>query len=561
MEMRSKLLRRIAMPYFILLTVIISVAMVIMYSSFARRAEGDAAIATHRLADRTAVQVSSYIDELFVLAGQVNHQPVITNKFYELRESDPAENSFDRDILASIDVSSALQGLIINRASDYNISIYNNRGDFISSQTYMINNKTLKKNLKETDIKAELKRIEDSGGRLIMPPERNIWTNGSEEYITLKTALKNEYSDSCYGIIEVRGSLKKLDRQLTAQEPENGIVIRSRRTGEIIYPADFDYDANESGYSAAAIQGTEWEAAIAYTNSKGYGLRVFIIFVIIYIILLGFIFFISHIVGINVIRPIVSLSWRIKEINAPDEQIDIVDETAIDEIKELESSFENMLERVNASLIQEKKAYSLALQAQMNPHFLYNSLAVIGAAGAESGCESVSDMCIELSDMLRYVTAYEKVTVPLKDEITHTQNYLSLMKSRYEDYFNYAIDVDEELLNMAVPKLFIQPLAENCFMHGFRDAPPPWYISIKMTGTPRHWELVIKDNGVGMTEERIKEITERIENAAADRSLSGIGGLGIVNTIVRLKMTHSKRLSYSMYNDNGMGIRIVMDDE
>ena len=220
-----------------------------------------------------------------------------------------------------------------------------------------------------------------------------------------------------------------------------------------------------------------------------------------------------------------------------------------------------MLERMNNSIIQEKKAYALALQAQMNPHFLYNMLAVISSAGSEAGCDSVSTMCVELSDMLRYVAAYQKVTVPLKEEIIHTKNYLALMKSRYEDYFSYKIDVSDDLMNIPVPKLFIQPLAENCFIHAFKEKEPPWNIDIKMIGTKDRWELIIKDNGSGISEERIAEIKDKIDKALNERQVGNIGGLGIVNTIVRLTMTHNKNLKYDIYNDNGMEIKIVVGEQ
>ena len=115
--------------------------------------------------------------------------------------------------------------------------------------------------------------------------------------------------------------------------------------------------------------------------------------------------------------------------------------------------------------------------------------------------------------MLRYVAAYQKVTVPLKEEIIHTKNYLALMKSRYEDYFSYKIDVSDDLMNIPVPKLFIQPLAENCFIHAFKVKEPPWNIDIKMVGTKDRWELIIKDNGSGISEERIAEIKDKIDKA------------------------------------------------
>lgn len=197
----------------------------------------------------------------------------------------------------------------------------------------------------------------------------------------------------------------------------------------------------------------------------------------------------------------------------------------------------------------------------MNPHFLYNTLAVIGSAGEEGGCENVSDMCLKLSDMLRYVTEYETVTVPLKDEIEHTKNYLSLMKSRYEDYFSYTIDVEKDLLNMPVPKLFIQPLAENCFKHGFKEKAPPWNISIKMRGVESVWTLEIKDNGTGISDEKIESISAQISKAISEKKFNDTAGLGIANTIIRLKMTHNEKIDYSITNDNGMKIKIVSGKE
>lgn len=295
-------------------------------------------------------------------------------------------------------------------------------------------------------------------------------------------------------------------------------------------------------------------------NTKANIIFILSIFVALYAILLVFVFLISRTIGKEVIKPISQLANHVCKIDAPDDKMAHINDDAIDEIKELEDSFEKMLERMNSSIIQEKKAYALALQAQMNPHFLYNMLAVISSAGSEAGCDSVSTMCVELSDMLRYVAAYQKVTVPLKEEIIHTKNYLALMKSRYEDYFSYKIDVSDDLMNIPVPKLFIQPLAENCFIHAFKEKEPPWNIDIKMIGTKDRWELIIKDNGSGISEERIAEIKDKIDKALNERQVGNIGGLGIVNTIVRLTMTHNKNLKYDIYNDNGMEIKIVVGE-
>ena len=352
----------------------------------------------------------------------------------------------------------------------------------------------------------------------LLYPSENPWTESTREFITLKKSLKNDYSDTVCGIIEVRASVDRLEQMLHTEDNAE-ILICDRSNGKIIYPTVYT-ERERSEYSSAFVNNANWEIMIRtpVSNTKTNIIFILSIFVALYAILLVFVFLISRTIGKEVIKPISQLANHVCKIDAPDDKMAHINDDAIDEIKELEDSFEKMLERMNSSIIQEKKAYALALQAQMNPHFLYNMLAVISN--------------------------------PYK-------NYLALMKSRYEDYFSYKIDVSDDLMNIPVPKLFIQPLAENCFIHAFKEKEPPWNIDIKMIGTKDRWELIIKDNGSGISEERIAEIKDKIDKALNERQVGNIGGLGIVNTIVRLTMTHNKNLKYDIYNDNGMEIKIV----
>lgn len=557
MKQQSQLFKRVVKPYFLLITVIISVATVVIYSSSIGNMKNDAAEAMQQLTERTARLTDTYISDLESLASQVRHQQKITSAFYELQDSEGETNAFEKDVINSIDISSTLKSLLAGRSADYNISIYNENGDFISSHNYL-----LKSNAPETLSRGAYERlieeIHEKGGAVIEPPQQNRWTNGRKRYITYITELKNEYVDDGCGIIEVRASTDRLDELLSADgEISEAIVIRNRSNGEIIYPLGYNGEESRS-YITAPLATADWEAAAAYSDLIPHGYRIQIIcaFVILYGVLLAFVLVITTLIGRYVSKPIMELSEHVRAINTSGGKLEPVD-GAFDEIKTLEDSFNSLLERMDESMQKEKRAYSLALQAQMNPHFLYNSLSVIGAAGMESGADNVYDMCIELSDMLRYVAAYEKVTVPLREEIIHTRNYLSLMKSRYEELFDYSVEVDEWLMNMPVPKLFIQPLAENCFKHGFKEKEPPWSIKIAMHGTRDRWELVISDNGSGITDERIAELEASINKALSEMSVGGIGGLGVVNTIVRLKMTHNSNIKYSIDNSSGMTIKIV----
>ncbi|MDD6763319.1 MAG: histidine kinase [Clostridiales bacterium] len=554
MTQHSPLFKRVVKPYFILITIIISITIVIVYFASVSNIRNETVKSLQQLAQRTAQLTDTYIEEMGALADQVNHQQKITGLFYNVQNgNDKQTNRFDIDVLNSIDISSTLKSLLAGRTGQYNISIYNNYGDFISSHNYMLKHNTFESFNERGGYDEAIKELSANDGVRVLPPAENPWTNSNVIYITLQKELKNEYSDDVCGIIEVRTSLKQLDELLSGGDQ---VLIRNLENGDIIYPYGCTEEENVS-YITAPLRGTGWEAAIPYNDGipEGFRAQLILLFIVLYIILMGLFLVVALIIGKYISDPIMQLAKRVREIDTPEGKL-LPTEGAIDEIKELEGSFNTMLKHMNQSLQREKEAYSLALQAQMNPHFLYNSLSVIGAAGMESGADTVYDMCIELSEMLRYVAAYEKVTVPLREEIAHTKNYLSLMKSRYEDLFVYSVEIDEELLNIPVPKLFIQPLAENCFMHGFKEKEPPWKVEISMRGSRDGWELVIRDNGSGIAEERINEIMRKTDAALADMTVGNIGGLGIVNTIVRLKMTHSRDIKYYIENDNGMLIRI-----
>lgn len=557
MNRSSGIFKRIVKPYFILVTIILSVAFFFVYRSQIEKTKGEAYEAAERIASQTAQFLDSYLDGMNSVAEQVKHQDEITSYFYRVKGESAQKNIFETDIVNGIDISSRLKNLLVGHSPDYSIFILNSRGDFVSSRNYMIDRDATAALLKNGVFDRELMRIKAAGGVLIMPPQKDRWSKSPEEYITLAKELKNDYSDENAGIIEIRALLPEFD----SKPEDNSLMIRDRSDNTIIYPAG----ANpQSGYSyiSASLDNAPWEVMLSYGGNIEAALdnKTAAAFVLMYIMLTGGMLLIMGHIGRHICKPITQLSENVRKIALPGEKLAQVD-GGIDEIEELEDSFSQMLSRISEASAREKKAYALALQAQMNPHFLYNTLAVIAAQGLEDGNEKVYGMCAGLSDMLRYVAAYESVTVKLSDEINHTKNYLELMKARYEEYFDYSIDVDDNLLDMPVPKLFIQPLAENCFKHGFRDVEPPWHIEIAMHGTRKAWKLRIKDNGSGISPDVVQNILARAEKFSETSEIGSIGGLGTVNTIVRLRLTHNSNTKCIINGDDGAEIIIMTGED
>lgn len=163
--------------------------------------------------------------------------------------------------------------------------------------------------------------------------------------------------------------------------------------------------------------------------------------------------------------------------------------------------------------------------------------------------------------MLRYAadSQYQKVT--LEEEMEYTRNYLYLMQCKYEDFLTFDISLPEEAEQIIIPRLTIQPFVENAILHGFSNCMPPWSLQITCDVSGEAWELKIVDNGSGIKEEKLIMIRHQIEAILDDPTTpvqSGFGGLGIVNTVARLKLTYPDSLQFDIRNNPDRGVSIYV---
>jgi two-component system sensor histidine kinase YesM len=214
------------------------------------------------------------------------------------------------------------------------------------------------------------------------------------------------------------------------------------------------------------------------------------------------------------------------------------------ELHELYTAFHHMSEKLKVSMNelidsrqQELKSRTLALQSQVNPHFYYNTLYSIILLAENDQSKEVIMVCRNLSNMMRYITDTNQSNVSIRSEIDYLQKYLYCMKVRYQSSLSYSIDVDDILLDLAVPKLIIQPLVENALKYGTSCA-PPWNISIVGRVDETHWQIDVIDSGTGFTDEAIRTIAGRIEEVNNNPGMPEmqINGLGIINVYLRWKI-------------------------
>lgn len=178
-----------------------------------------------------------------------------------------------------------------------------------------------------------------------------------------------------------------------------------------------------------------------------------------------------------------------------------------------------------------------AMEAQLNPHMLYNTLSVIGMAALNDGSVRTADMCGDLAELLRYSVAYTGQNVCMDKEIENIRTYMKIMKARYEEDFVFEIHADAGIEQIVVPKLMLQPIVENCFKHGFQQTEPPWRISVTATICDGKWLVSIENNGKEfdpLALIRIKGLLRQLRDDEYPLNNELSYGHGLESTIYRL---------------------------
>ncbi len=184
-----------------------------------------------------------------------------------------------------------------------------------------------------------------------------------------------------------------------------------------------------------------------------------------------------------------------------------------DEMAYVADGFNKMTERltdyinqVYVAQICQKDAELTALKMQIQPHYLYNTLDVIRMTALDQDDEKCAELLESLAKQLRYVMGSHADRVYLKDELDSIREYFALMKVRYEDRISLMMYVRDQDRMLVIPKFLLQPIVENAIRHGLRDKAGRGAVAIRVERRRSHLEIVVMDDGIGMTEAEIQEM-------------------------------------------------------
>lgn len=238
---------------------------------------------------------------------------------------------------------------------------------------------------------------------------------------------------------------------------------------------------------------------------------------------------------------------------------------ATDEIKELAHDYDVMVGRIRELMRQnvneqeqKRKSDLKALQAQINPHFLYNTLdSIIWMAEMQQHAQVVQ-MTSALSKLMRISISKGREFITVADEIAHVQSYLTIEQMRYRDKYETVLDIDPDILEETILKITLQPLVENAIYHGIKEADHKGTIRITGRRVDKLIEFTVSDDGVGMSEQKLREISSLSVEDEDRLSLKSSHGMGVRNVHARIKLYFGPEYGLRIESRIGEGTTVTV---
>lgn len=217
--------------------------------------------------------------------------------------------------------------------------------------------------------------------------------------------------------------------------------------------------------------------------------------------------------------------------------------------------FKDMIDTKDLADISKKQAEYLALQNQINPHFLYNTLEGIRSEALYADMDGIARMTEALATFFRYTISNMENFVTLEEELSNIENYYIIQQYRFGDRLNYNVEVDPEdegkIMQYQLPKLILQPIIENAIHHGIEKKVGKGYIKIRVVTTPKRLLIRVSDDGLGISKEKLKELNDnlRVNALQTDHGYGDKkGGIAILNVNNRIKLLFGDDYGIHIYS-------------
>ena len=278
----------------------------------------------------------------------------------------------------------------------------------------------------------------------------------------------------------------------------------------------------------------------------------------------------SYWFSLSITRPVQQLTEAASELSKGRFDKEITVKTN-DEIAFLAKTFDHMRTNINNLFQQTKEKAKLenelqqnkillqeshfrSLQSQINPHFLFNTLNTLSKKAYLEGSEEISDLLVSVADLLRYNLKQIDRSVTLRDELMIVNQYMEIQKARFTDRLQLQVDIDESCIDVAIPALTLQPIIENAVIHAVEPNVDGGVISIRVIDMNEYVRILIKDDGNGMSEEKITQILMERQVQTEGHST----GIGFSNVVKRLRLFYEREDVISIESTIGSGTAVLL---
>lgn len=270
---------------------------------------------------------------------------------------------------------------------------------------------------------------------------------------------------------------------------------------------------------------------------------------------------VAEMVAASVTRPIDTLVDAMEQVYIGNLDVSVRTERT-DEIGVLYRTFNHMtgeMKRLIDTIYREQEALRKqelkALQAQINPHFLYNTLdSIIWSLRMKKVEESI-DMLAALTDFFKISLSKGKDIITIEEEVKHISSYLSIQHQRYREKFDYDINVDPALLGCRTPKLILQPMVENAIYHGLKPKEGMGYLYIHIFAEGDDILMRVEDTGMGMPKERVERLNGELASISSDQQGTGYG---VRNVNDKIKIVFGKEYGVKIQSVEGEGTIVTL---
>lgn len=533
--------------------------------------------------------LNSYLEEVDSIAKNVNYNYYLQDYLETvIKEEDDYVDSGIGKNMRSYEMSSrAFSDTLLSRADISSIMIFGKKKMLLNRSMYTYQKVALDYSKLDWYAKAVAKPQD----AIITGPNRHSFFDTDDEVISLSREVQSYENGTFRGVILINLNMNKITEICNSfQEKQENFICIINDKGELVYEQQngrerFAFDEKENRQELNTALGKTKESCfrlnyrgekylVTRTDMKTTGWTLVsmvpyksvmaetmaisgVMILAVAITLIVTLLLLNRILT-GVVKPLKKLEKYMVQVN-PDNMDQRMEILTDDEIGHLSMKFNQMMDRIRnlkEQVIEEqedKRKYELqALQAQINPHFLYNTLDSI-IWMAETNDSNIVAMTEALAKLFRISLNKGNEEISLERELEHVKNYLIIQSMRYADKFTYEISAEPGVERCRTIKLILQPIVENCIYHGIKKKRGTGKITIRAYRREQNLIIEVSDDGCGMPEEICRKIlSDEIES----ENISG-SGIGVKNVNERIQLRFGKKYGLSYSSEEGVGTTVT----